>query len=377
MKIRSIEPTPSPNSMKLNLDERLPQGIQHNYTQQNVDQAPAYIKQLLHIEGVKAVFQVVDFIALDRFSNASWRAILAQAREVLGSNESGGKTEAAIIEGKAAFGEIQVFVQMFRQIPMQVKVVANQEEVRVGLPERFARIAMSAGVSSPNLVMERQWIEQGARYGNQREVGEEVAQELDAAYDEARLNGLLEQALAQGGQGVPVKKEPAPKVSLEMLDHDDWRKRYAVLERMEPTEDDLAIMDKALQDEKSSIRRLAVVYLGMIATDDVFPLMFKALKDSSASVRRTAGDTLSDLGNPIAIPAMIVAMGDRNKLVRWRAARYLYEVGDETALIALKEAEDDPEFEISLQIRMAIERIESGEEASGTVWQQMLNRTRE
>ncbi len=363
--------------MKLNLDERLPQGIQHNYTQQNVDQAPAYIKQLLHVEGVKAVFQVVDFIALDRFPNASWQAILAQVREVLGSIESGGKTEAAIEEGTAAFGEIQVFVQMFRQIPMQVKVVANQEEVRVGLPERFARIAMSAGVSSPNLVMERQWIEQGARYGNQREVGEEVAQELDAAYDEARLNGLLEHALAQGGQDVPVKKTPAPKVSLEMLDHDDWRKRYAVLERMEPTEDDLAIMDKALQDEKSSIRRLAVVYLGMIATDDVFPLLFKALKDSSASVRRTAGDTLSDLGNPIAIPAMIEAMRDRNKLVRWRAARYLYEVGDETALIALKEAEDDPEFEISLQIRMAIERIESGEEASGTVWQQMLNRTRD
>ena len=50
---------------------------------------------------------------------------------------------------------------------------------------------------------------------------------------------------------------------------------------------------------------------------------------------------------------------------------FLYEVGDETALEALKAAEDDPEFEVSLQVKMAIERIEHGEEAKGSVWKQM------
>ena len=62
---------------------------------------------------------------------------------------------------------------------------------------------------------------------------------------------------------------------------------------------------------------------------------------------------------------------DKSKLVRWRAAMFLYEVGDEKSLPALKAAENDPEFEVSLQIKMAIERIEGGEKAKGSVWKQM------
>ncbi|MED4958692.1 virulence factor, partial [Paenibacillus macerans] len=45
-------------------------------------------------------------------------------------------------------------------------------------------------------------------------------------------------------------------------------------------------------------------------------------------------------------------------------------------LEALRAAADDPEFEVGLQARMAVERIESGEQAAGTVWQQMANRDR-
>ena len=44
---------------------------------------------------------------------------------------------------------------------------------------------------------------------------------------------------------------------------------------------------------------------------------------------------------------------------------------DETALPALKAAENDKEFEVDLQIKLAIERIEGGEEAKGSVWKQM------
>ena len=40
-------------------------------------------------------------------------------------------------------------------------------------------------------------------------------------------------------------------------------------------------------------------------------------------------------------------------------------------LPALKSAQNDAEFEVSLQIKMAIERIEGGEEAKGSVWKQM------
>ena len=50
---------------------------------------------------------------------------------------------------------------------------------------------------------------------------------------------------------------------------------------------------------------------------------------------------------------------------------FLYETGTENALPALKEAEEDPEFEVKLQIRMAIARIAEGEDAKGSVWKQM------
>ena len=99
-------------------------------------------------------------------------------------------------------------------------------------------------------------------------------------------------------------------------------------------------------DEKMSIRRLATVYLGMIEDTAVIPYVEKALKDKSWAVRRTAGDCLSDLGFEGFEDAAIELLGDRNKLVRWRAAMFLYETGTEKALPALKEAEDDPEFEV-------------------------------
>lgn len=49
----------------------------------------------------------------------------------------------------------------------------------------------------------------------------------------------------------------------------------------------------------------------------------------------------------------------------------MYEVGTEEAVPALKEAEDDSEFEVALQVKMALARIQGGEEAKGSVWKQM------
>ena len=152
----------------------------------------------------------------------------------------------------------------------------------------------------------------------------------------------------------------------------NWENRYRALEQMEdPTVEDIPVLEKALSDNKASIRRLAVVYLGMIQDKLVLPGMYRALKDASAAVRRTAGDCLSDLGFAEAMGEMAKALTDKNKLVRWRAAMFLYELGDQSVLPALQEAEHDPEFEVALQVKLAIERIEKGEEAKGSVWKQM------
>ncbi len=371
MKLVSIEPTPSPNSMKINLDTHLPNNQSYNFKKAEKDQAPQYLKILLEIEGVTGVYQVTNFIALERHPKMDWKVILPQVREAFGEKveevyeEQGGPTDT--------FGELKVFVHMFRGIPIQIKIEEGDEEKRFGLPDRFKEAIYKAQSASENVVKERQWKEYGIRYGAPEEVAEEVVAELSAAYDQERLNELVEAAFKQ------VEERPARvKISTEELEEafksEDWKVRYAALEKViNPDLEDLHLLAKALNDENTSIRRQAVVYLGMIEDEGVLPYLFDALKDRAVTVRRTAGDCLSDIGNPKAIPAMIDALKDKNKLVRWRAAMFLYEVGDESALPALKEAEEDPEFEVSLQIKMAFKRIESGEEAAGSVWQQMTN----
>ncbi|MFC0470226.1 conserved virulence factor C family protein [Halalkalibacter kiskunsagensis] len=368
MHITSIEPTPSPNTMKLTLSESLGESSRNNYTEKNKLEAPTYIQALFDIDGVKGVYHVADFIAIDRHPKVDWKSILPQVRSVFG--EDVGTQADDNNKGNEHFGEVNVFVQTFKGIPMQLKVTDGEQEQREGLPERFAQAIANAQKPDDNVVMERKWIEKGVRYGELDVVAKEVTDELLAAYSDERLKGLV--AMANGAQDIQVEwRERFIDVTLEMLDRTDWRERYAVLERMDPKEKDIPVLEKALNDEKASIRRLATVYFGMIETKEVLPSLYKALKDSSVTVRRTAGDCLSDLGNEDAIPAMIEALKDKNKLVRWRAAMFLYEVGDERAIDPLKQAENDPEFEVALQVKMALERIEGGEVAKGSVWKQM------
>ncbi|MGM7701369.1 conserved virulence factor C family protein [Pseudalkalibacillus sp. Hm43] len=368
MKLRGIEPTPSPNTMKLIVDEALPSGKNMNFKADQIDEAPAPLNALLSIEGVKGLYYVADFIALERNAKHDWKVILPKARQVMGDETA--EVEAEQEEKDEDFEEIKVFIQKFRRIPMQIKLIKGETEERVGLPDRFMETVMAAQSASDNVVMERQWIEQSPRYGDMDEVGKEVAEEISAAYDDARLSALKEQAFEQNTADISKRKQ-AYKVTMDMMEQPDWKDRYAALEQMEPTKMDLPVLEKALDDEKTSIRRLATVYLGMIEDQEVLPYMTKALQDKSVTVRRTAGDCMSDLGFKEAIPVMIDSLKDKNKLVRWRAAMFLYEVGDESAIPALKAAKDDPEFEVAMQVNMALERIEGGEEAKGSVWKQM------
>jgi HEAT repeat protein len=243
-------------------------------------------------------------------------------------------------------------------------------EERYGLPDRFKEAVLKAQQSNDNIVLDRKWKEHGVRYGDLSDIGKEVVDELSAAFSNERLQRLVN-AASETEQKPNASLKKSYIVTPEMLEDEDWSVRFSHLDQMDPSEKDLPVLEKALNDEKPSIRRLATVYLGMIEKPVVLPLLYKALKDKSVTVRRTAGDCLSDIGDKAAIKSMMEALKDKNKLVRWRAAMFLYEVGDQTALAALKQAENDPEFEVSMQVKMAIERIEGGEEAKGSVWKQM------
>jgi hypothetical protein len=368
MKIKSIEPTPSPNTMKINLNEELPMGRSNNYKKGNAEGAPEMIRNILDIEGVKGVYHVADFLAVERNAKYDWKELLQKIRQIFGEDVQSTSGEAELNDH---FGEVKVQVQMYKGIPMQVKLTDGQQEKRFGLPADFLEAIRKVQLPGDNVVLERRWKDLGNRYGELDRVGETVIEELLAVYPNERLNLLVDLAInPEKQQGKTVRKKL--KLNVNDLEDSDWRVRYQLFEQMQdPVIEDLPLLEKALQDEKASIRRLSVVYLGMIEDKAVLPLLYRALKDKSVTVRRTAGDTLSDLGFEEASEAMAEALKDDSKLVRWRAAMFLYEVGDEKALPALKQAENDPEFEVSLQIKMAIERIEQGEEAKGSVWKQM------
>lgn len=353
--------------MKIVLDTELPQGVAHNYKKSDAETAPSPIAELLGIHGIKGIYHVMDFMAVERIANVAWETILAEVQAVL-NDELADQAEAqeAVDE---TYGEVYVHVQTYKEIPLQVKVFDSHSEERFGLSERFLK-AMEQVHSSEteNYILLRKWADYGIRYGEMEEIGQLVIQEIEAAYPDDRLEEIIRNVQ----EGHERTSHRGRKVSLDEFDVPEWETRFQLLDQMpDPDLDDLPLLEKALQDDKMSIRRLATVYLGMIEDEAVIPFIERALHDKSWAVRRTAGDCMSDLGFPGFESAAMEALQDKNKLVRWRAAMYLYETGTERALPALKQAENDPEFEVKLQVRMAIARIEEGEEAKGSVWKQM------
>ncbi|MDF2904120.1 MAG: hypothetical protein K0S25_1758, partial [Bacillus sp. (in: firmicutes)] len=132
MKINAIEPTPSPNTMKIILDEELPMGKSNNYKKDTSENAPSIIKTILNINGVKGVYHVADFLAIERNAKFDWKEILPQVRQAFG--ETPGQTLEKGTRQNDHYGEINVLVQLYKGIPMQVKLTNGDEEKRFGLP---------------------------------------------------------------------------------------------------------------------------------------------------------------------------------------------------------------------------------------------------
>lgn len=367
MKILSIEPTPSPNSMKIIIDQDLPFGKSFNYTKENVDSAPADIQAIFKVEGVKGIYHVSNFLAVERNAKFAWEQVLSGIRVALG----GEQMDAADVQVDEHFGEVNVHVQVYKHIPMQVKVFDGESEVRLATGPQFiaAFDEIQHNAAEQNYILERKWVDYGVRYGDKEEIAKAVLGEVLATYPEARIQQIVDAAKANLTMEAPKKE----RLSLEVFQATtDWQERFSLLDQIpDPEVDDLPMLTAALDDPEMAIRRLAVVYLGMIEDEAVIPALEKAIQDKSAAVRRTAGDCMSDLGFEGFEPAMIQALTDKNKLVRWRAAMYLYETGTEAAVEALQVAAEDKEFEVKLQAKMALARIEQGEEAKGSVWKQM------
>ena len=137
MKLIGIEPTPNPNSMKLMLDETLAPGVKATYRAGDEVSAPL-IRDLLSIAGVAGIFHTSDFMAVQRTPGTDWQEILARVRIVFDA-AAGASAEVAVPRTENAAQELLVAMQVFRDIPMQVKVTGGSAEIRRGLGRRFGR----------------------------------------------------------------------------------------------------------------------------------------------------------------------------------------------------------------------------------------------
>ena len=383
MKLSSLETTPNPNCMKLNLDEQIvekPLSLQRGQIEENV---PDAVKQLLDIEGVREAFLTPHFITLTRQGNADWEAILSEAARLLGVAENAdtgllAKSENSDItpstETSLNLGEVEIAVLVFRGIPGQVRVLGALEQARVNLPDRFNRALQSVLLATgANYVEERHWEPYPSRHGKPEEVAKMVADEVASLIDEEEL-ARLEKAASAGSQAAVATDEKAKQEDLlAFLSSSDWEVRLKAIQKLEINPDTFPTLVKSLDDEKAAIRRWAAALLGASEMPEaVEPLSQVVLNDSSVVVRRTAGDALSDLGNVQAIPTMCRALEDSSKLVRWRAARFLNEMGDETAVEALQKASKcESELDVRLEIEAASERIKGGGERQLPMWMRL------
>jgi len=373
MEIVRVEPTPSPNTMKIVLSFKKEDRSSNTYTVVN-DHNPEFINRILQLDGIKSVFHVMDFIAVDKRPKENWDTLLKDVTAAIsGSDQEGDFAENQVNEH---FGEVKAEVLKFKGIPYQIKLTTQEEEKRKQLPEIYIDSMLKATKDSDNVVFLRKWEDLGVRYGEVEEVLATVQEEILALYPKEKLEALVEEALTSD---ITIPEKQFVHVDKETFEQEeDWKVKLRMLNDFPtPTEDDYPLLDVALNDEKPQVRRMAIVLLGMIESKKTLPYLYKGMKDKVVSVRRTAGDCLSDLGFKEALPVMIEALEDPQKIVRWRAAMFIFDEGDKTALEALKKRQDDPAFDVKLQVQMAIERIENGEEALGSVWKQMANRKKE
>lgn len=75
MEIVRIEPTPSPNTMKITVNETKEEMKSSTYKEVTED-TPAFIARVLELEDVTSVFHALDFISVDKSTKTEWETLI-------------------------------------------------------------------------------------------------------------------------------------------------------------------------------------------------------------------------------------------------------------------------------------------------------------
>src|SRR5699024_3583910 len=182
MEIVRVEPTPSPNTMKIVLSEKREDKQSNTYSSVAEGQ-PDFINDVLAIDGVKSIFHVMDFLAVDKKPKFDWEDVLPKVTATL-NDEQEITSEAQPDEH---FGEVKAEVLTFKGIPYQIKLTTSSEEQRKQLPEIHVDSMLAAQKDDDNVVFQRKWEDFGIRYGELSEVMEDVVEEITAIYPKDQL----------------------------------------------------------------------------------------------------------------------------------------------------------------------------------------------
>ena len=176
------------------MDEKLDPGKKYTFTKKDKERCPVQFKDILDIDGVTSIFRVADFLSVQRHPSADWEEILARVRTIIEGVSQKKENTSLGSTLDEHFGEIQASCQYFRNIPMLIKITNGKEEKRLSIAKCFQEAVHKASKASTNMLMERQWRSIGIRYGSLEQIGEIIVEEIEAAYNDKRLESLVEGA---------------------------------------------------------------------------------------------------------------------------------------------------------------------------------------
>lgn len=82
MEIVEVSQTPNPNTMKIVLQLSGEDYKPNTYTSVK-DGQPDFINAILELEGIKSIFQAMNFISIDKNSDSNWDDLLPRVTETL------------------------------------------------------------------------------------------------------------------------------------------------------------------------------------------------------------------------------------------------------------------------------------------------------
>lgn len=88
MEIVRIEPTPSPNTMKITVNETKEEMKSSTYKEITED-TPAFIARVLELEDVTSVFHALDFISVDKSAKADWETLVPKIEDAFNNEDAG------------------------------------------------------------------------------------------------------------------------------------------------------------------------------------------------------------------------------------------------------------------------------------------------